>query len=148
MLTNLRAIQRRHEWLIRQNRHMFDRELGEQMPGVAAHVREHATFKHRTNVARDGVRTRLVRLKSGARMRITNVAKHAHYLEFGTRPHTITARAGGTLSFIAGGRRVFTKSVRHPGTRPYRFMANAAKHAHQSLHPELRHSMRRIAQRF
>jgi len=49
------------------------------------------------------------------------------WIEFGTRAHNIAAKTGGFLSF--GG--IFTKSVAHPGARPYPHMrpaldANAA----------------------
>jgi HK97 gp10 family phage protein len=47
---------------------------------------------------------------------------YAGYVEFGTRPHVIEPKTpGGTLVFTVGGRKVFTKRVRHPGTRaqPY-----------------------------
>lgn len=148
MLTNLRSIQRRHEWLLRENRRMFDSELGDQVGGVHDHVRDQATFTHRTRKAQRGARAKIIRLKSGVRMRLTNVAKHARWLEFGTPAHTIRARKKKALSFIAGGRRITRRSVRHPGTRAYRFMWAAAKHAHQSLNPALRQAMRGIAKRF
>ena len=56
-------------------------------------------------------------------MRVT----YAAHVEFGTRPHIIRARRRQALRFIAGGSTVFRKSVRHPGTRPYAFMANALR---------------------
>lgn len=41
---------------------------------------------------------------------------YAPFLEFGTRPHTITARAGGVLHWISKeGKGMFAKSVHHPG---------------------------------
>lgn len=40
---------------------------------------------------------------------------YAHMVEFGTRPHTITAKGLGFLSF--GGH--FFRSVHHPGVSPY-----------------------------
>lgn len=40
-------------------------------------------------------------------------------LEYGTRPHEITPKRARRLRFVADGRTVFTKSVYHPGTRPY-----------------------------
>lgn len=63
-------------------------------------------------------------LKVGTRARggtvtayVKSSGKHgfiAHWLEYGVRPHTITARGKGWLSF--GG--IFAKSVEHPGIRP------------------------------
>lgn len=50
--------------------------------------------------------------------------KHAFlgpWIEYGTRAHSITAKATGWLSF--GG--IFTKSVMHPGTKPHPHMRPA-----------------------
>lgn len=45
--------------------------------------------------------------------------KYAGIHEFGgvTGPHEIRARKGGALRFVAGGRTIFRKSVKHPGSR-------------------------------
>lgn len=52
-------------------------------------------------------------------------AKHHHN---GTRPHVIVPRqAGGVLVFEVDGTRVFTRRVNHPGTRPNRFLTDAAR---------------------
>lgn len=150
MIRNIGAIKRRHRRFIRAHGAMVNRAMAQMDAEVRGHVRDQATFRHRTGAAKAGVRTRIVRLKSGVRMRITNVAPHAKYLEFGTKPHIITARRGSSLSFYWArmGKRMSVKRVRHPGTKPYRFMLAAAKHAHQSLNPELRAGMRRVAKRF
>lgn len=42
----------------------------------------------------------------------------------GTPPHTIRARPGKVLSWTSGGERRFATSVRHPGTRPNRFLTD------------------------
>lgn len=47
---------------------------------------------------------------------------YAKFVEYGTRPHTITARDGGALRFGGG----FVKSVEHPGiARPRPFLRPA-----------------------
>lgn len=45
------------------------------------------------------------------------------FIEFGTRPHTITAKKKPNLVFTVDGRRVVTKQVNHPGMekRPHIF---------------------------
>jgi HK97 gp10 family phage protein len=48
-------------------------------------------------------------------------AYYAHFVEFGTKPHTITAGPGKFLPLGNG----FLKSVMHPGSRPNPFMRNA-----------------------
>lgn len=52
-------------------------------------------------------------------------AKYAVFVEAGTVPHAITAKRGGTLSFVANGERIFRKTVQHPGTKPRPFMQEA-----------------------
>jgi len=70
-------------------------------------------------------------LKIGTRRRGTTVtanlratgphASVAHLVEFGTRPHNISAKFSGWLSFL----NIFRKSVQHPGSRPKPFMRPA-----------------------
>lgn len=42
-----------------------------------------------------------------------------HTLEYGTRPHTILPVTAKVLAFTADGEQVFTRVVRHPGTKAY-----------------------------
>lgn len=42
----------------------------------------------------------------------------------GTRPHIITPSRRRTLRFVVGSRTVFATRVRHPGTRPNRYLAD------------------------
>lgn len=46
---------------------------------------------------------------------------YAHFVEFGTRAHTIAAKGKGWLAFAG----VFVKKVSHPGTAPKPFMRPA-----------------------
>lgn len=47
----------------------------------------------------------------------------ALFVEYGTRPHRITARAGGTLAYVfASGEQGFSRSVMHPGQRADPFL--------------------------
>ncbi|MFF5655197.1 hypothetical protein [[Kitasatospora] papulosa] len=45
----------------------------------------------------------------------------------GTRPHIIRPRRASALRFETGGRVVFARMVRHPGTRANNFMARALR---------------------
>lgn len=45
----------------------------------------------------------------------------ARFVEFGTRPHTISAKDGGALAFGGG----VYQSVQHPGAKPHPFMRPA-----------------------
>lgn len=51
-------------------------------------------------------------------------AKHALMHHEGTRPHMIFPRERQVLRFSAGGRIVYTHAVRHPGTRPNRYLSS------------------------
>jgi len=57
-----------------------------------------------------------------ASLKATGKHRHiAHLVEFGTRAHSIAAKAKGWLSFL----NIFAKSVNHPGARPRPFMRPA-----------------------
>jgi hypothetical protein len=47
---------------------------------------------------------------------------YAKALEDGAAPHVILPVRAKMLSFIVGGRRVFAKSVNHPGNRAYHYL--------------------------
>ncbi len=48
----------------------------------------------------------------------------ARFLENGTRPHLIVA-SGRAIRFVVNGTAIFRKWVKHPGTKPRPFMAEA-----------------------
>ncbi|MEV3895294.1 hypothetical protein [Streptomyces anulatus] len=50
-----------------------------------------------------------------------------HFVLNGTRPHLIRPRRKSVLRFEVGGRVVFTRLVRHPGTRANDFMGRALR---------------------
>jgi hypothetical protein len=50
-------------------------------------------------------------------IRLVNTHPLFSYVEYPTRPHTIRPRNGRFLVFEIGGRRVFARSVSHPGTK-------------------------------
>lgn len=57
---------------------------------------------------------------------------YARFMEEGTRAHAIRPRTrGGLLVFFwpKVGRVVYLKSVRHPGTKPYRYLAEGFRKA-------------------
>lgn len=103
--------------------------------GTAA-VREQKLLVHR----KTGNTGRSIHLVSAtAQKAVTEAGGAAAYLEYGTKPHTITPKAAKALRFAAsaGGTRlsgsprsgaavVFAKVVHHPGTKPYPFMVPGA----------------------
>jgi hypothetical protein len=68
-----------------------------------------------------------------ARYDVIASAKYASFVSEGTRPHLITARRARVLHFFAGGREVFTRQVRHPGTKPNPFWWLTLSHAADQL---------------
>ncbi len=68
-------------------------------------------------------------------------APYSGYVDGGTRPHIITAKSGGVLSFVMNGKRVFARSVKHPGTSPRPFVKPAMAAGIQVLEASLRARM-------
>lgn len=63
----------------------------------------------------------------GMSAEVTAHADYAAYVEYGTKPHKITAKDGGFLRFMVGGQWVQVKEVNHPGTAAQPFMTPAAE---------------------
>lgn len=61
----------------------------------------------------------------GFKYTVSAGAKHAIFIEEGTRPHIIRARRKKVLMFYQDGKPVFTKEVFHPGTKESPFMSRA-----------------------
>ena len=53
-------------------------------------------------------------------------ADYSADLEYGTKPHVIEPKTAKVLHFKSDGEDVFTKRVKHPGTKPLAIMRNAA----------------------
>lgn len=56
---------------------------------------------------------------------IKATAKHAPFIEFGTRAHTITPKSKSVLAFEGSNGTVFTKKVNHPGIQKKPFLEPA-----------------------
>jgi hypothetical protein len=65
--------------------------------------------------------------------RLTAPAKHARYIESGSKPHRITAKNVPFLRFVIGGKVFYKRSVNHPGTAARPFMQNAAAAGAQAM---------------
>jgi len=62
-------------------------------------------------------------------------AKHAPYVEFGTRAHEIRAKNKKALAFKVGGNMVVVQKVNHPGTKARPFVRPAFEAWKESLGP-------------
>lgn len=58
---------------------------------------------------------------------------YAIFVEYGTRPHTITPDDAQALNFSVGGQEVFAKKVEHPGTEPQPFLRSAAEETQRRM---------------
>lgn len=76
-----------------------------------------STIRKRRGVSRRGPHVDLV---AGGRL-----ARYVMHEHDGTVPHIIRPRRRRALRFIAGGQVVFTRRVRHPGTRGSYFLTRA-----------------------
>ena len=64
-----------------------------------------------------------IRRKNASQRKASVVASGgARFLDKGTQPHAIRAKRFQAMHFNVNGRAVFTKKVRHPGSRAYPFL--------------------------
>ena len=73
--------------------------------------------------------------KNGDKVKITITSDmpYSVFVHEGTRPHIIRPVRKQVLKFQVGGRNVFTKEVRHPGTKPKPFLRKALKKYFKSV---------------
>jgi HK97 gp10 family phage protein len=64
---------------------------------------------------------------------ISALASYAVFVVNGTAPHEIRPVNASVLAFEAGGGVVFTRLVRHPGTKPNPFMQRAVESAREKV---------------
>lgn len=58
-------------------------------------------------------------------VKVVATAPYSGDVEFGTSPHVIVPKTGRVLVFQVGGRTVYARKVRHPGTKPEPYMRPA-----------------------
>lgn len=80
-----------------------------------------------TGNLRAGNQMRVSRSAPGARGLVYNDVDYALAVHDGSGPYTIRPRKGKALKFEVGGRTVYAKSVRHPGTRGRPWMRRAGQ---------------------
>ena len=66
-------------------------------------------------------------LQSDTKGKVTVGAVYGKFLEFGTKPYTITPRRRKFLRFKVGGEWVFARKARHPGIKKRPFFMPAVK---------------------
>jgi len=149
IITNFDEIKRGHEHFLAGNERLLGQ--AEDMAGrfALSYVQQHSEFKRRTGQLQDRTAYRLVKTAGGRILRIVNPMPYAKAIDTGSKAHEIVAKNGGVLAFMGrAGVMVFRRRVWHPGTRPYKFLHNAADAAYRVLGHELRRGMEDLAKRF
>jgi hypothetical protein len=77
-----------------------------------------------TGRLKNSIHMRQTRAPLGQEMRIGSPFSYALAHHEGTKPHIITPDRAEVLRFSSRGRVVYARSVRHPGTKPNKFLAD------------------------
>jgi len=77
-----------------------------------------------TGTLRTSLHLRHSRFSNGQSIWIGSNEDHALLHHEGSRPHWIKPDTAPVMRFSAGGRMVYSRAVRHPGTRPNRYLSD------------------------
>lgn len=113
------------------------RILDETAKNTAQWVKHTTKFKSRTGELLKSVRAS--RPSTFHRFVVAG-AKHAGWVENGTRPHPIAAKNGKFLRFQQNGSWRYARRVMHPGTKPAHFMKEVA----DKMRPLFAQAMKRM----
>jgi len=81
----------------------------------------------RTGALRNSIHMRHFRDPRGQYIKVGSSLSYARAHHDGTKPHLILPTKGNSLRFFSKGFLVFTHMVRHPGTRPNRYLTDNLK---------------------
>lgn len=81
--------------------------------------------------------------QGGMAAEVYNTAEYAPHVEFGTRAHEIRPKKGKLLSWIKGGKRIFARRVRHPGTKAQPFLFPAWESQRPGFLSRIRQELRK-----
>lgn len=115
--------------------------LGQTASLAANQARGSNDFKDRTGK----LRASIVRIERNRwHFLVRAGAKHAAFIENGTRPHPIVARRARFLRFQVAGTTYFRRRVQHPGTVARHFMRDARDHAEAHIGRFVQAGMTRV----
>lgn len=77
-----------------------------------------------TGALKASMRYKVTRASTGLIVTVGSNNKIAYIHHEGARPHIIRAKNANVLRFYSRGRIVYTPVVRHPGTRPNRYLTD------------------------
>jgi hypothetical protein len=101
------------------------RYLARKGSRITAAARGQAGFK--TGQLRASIHMRHMRDTRGQYLKIGSSVPHAYMHHEGTKPHLIMPRKRRTLRFFSKGFMVYAQLVRHPGTKPNRYLTDNLK---------------------
>ena len=147
---NIAQVRRGHELFLRRQDIWIIQVLAIAKDQAAEHVKKHSKFKRRsaTRSLKDSTMGRIVKTRSGRKLRLRWSKKYASFIEYGTRPHPIIARRRRALAFVVNGQMLLRRKVMHPGTRPYKFGWKATSAAFRVLNQRLDARVRNARFRF
>ena len=113
-------------------------------------VDNHPHFKPQTGALQKATKFKLAMGMRGGKVSWTNALPYANAIDHGARHHTITARVAPFLHFfwVKAGHWVRTKSVNHPGNKPYSFLWDAWQRSSDRFLERMRVRMAALASRF
>ena len=81
----------------------------------------------RTGRLKRSIHTDIVRYRGLPKARVGSSVNYAFVHHEGARPHTIKGKRGGTLVFMGKTGVVHTKVVKHPGSKPTKYLTRALR---------------------
>ena len=146
---NVRLLHKAHKQFLTGFENLVAGQLAAAGEVGVKEVQRRPGFKPDTGATQRATSWRIARTRGGKLLRLRNTHKNAHILDKGSRPHVIRARRAPLLRFFweRKGVWVSTYRVKHPGTRPYRFLQHAAIVAGRKFSGRLRDGMRALGRR-
>lgn len=142
---NVAALRRSHQLVIAETEKATEQALEDAAKFAPEHVRKFPRgYQHRTGNLAEKTTARVIRRPGGRGVIVKNTAKYAAAQDLGSKPHVIRARRRKFLAFKVGGRLVFARSVKHPGTKPTRFLYRATNAAFRVAGPNIERHMARF----
>lgn len=108
--------------MLNSPRGMVGRYLRGRGLAIKAAAKGQVGFK--TGALRASIHMRHSRDARGQYVKIGSPLSYAQAHHEGTKPHLITPKTRGALRFFTDGFMVFAHKVRHPGTRPNRYLTD------------------------
>lgn len=150
-MINVVKVKKHHDRFLRANEDMVQQQLTLGGRFAVQYAEQFPRFTPRSaNGLASANEFKVVRTRGGKLLKLRNRKRHARWIEDGTRPHDIRWHGRKLLTFFWPkiGSWVRTKRVKHPGTRPYKFLHGAYMAMSRRTVSSMQSHMRLIARRF